>query len=121
MKSALENAIDSKVSVSVEPSSIEISGLTDDAKNALVDVPSADKLTLGELKVSLGDIETLLKRMKEQATTLENFAANTGSLSDAAGEIPALIKGVSDLNSGAKNLTAPTFYTQNASCRRTVL
>ena len=44
MKSALKSAIDNKVSVSVEPSSIEISGLTGDAKNALGDAPSADKL-----------------------------------------------------------------------------
>ena len=106
MKRALKSAIDSNVRVSVEPESIEISGLTGDAKKALGDAPSADRLTLGELKVSLGDIETLLKDMKTQAAILENFAANTGSLSDAAGEIPALIKGVSDLNSGAKNLTA---------------
>ena len=106
MKSALKNAIDSNVSVNVEPESIKISGLTGDAKNALGDAPSADKLTLGELKVSLGDIETLLKDMQTQAAILEKFAANTGSLSDAAGEIPALIKGVSDLNSGAKALTA---------------
>lgn len=98
MKSALKNAIDSNVSVNVEPESIKISGLTGDAKNALGDAPSADKLTLGELKVSLGDIETLLKDMQTQAAILEKFAANTGSLSDAAGEIPALIKGVSDLN-----------------------
>lgn len=106
MKRALKSAIDSNVRVSVEPESIEISGLTGDAKKALGDAPSADRLTLGELKVSLGDIETLLKDMKTQAAILENFAANTGSLSDAAGEIPALIKGVSDLNSGAKALTA---------------
>lgn len=106
MKRALKSAIDSNVRVSVEPESIEISGLTGDAKKALGDAPSADRLTLGELKVSLGDIETLLKDMKTQAAILENFAANTGSLSDAAGEIPALIKGVSDLNSGAKDLTA---------------
>ena len=106
MKNKLKNAIDSNVSVSVTPESIKISGLTDGAKNALGDAPSADKLTLGELNVSLGDIETLLKDMKTQAAILENFAANTGSLSDAAGEIPALIKCVSDLNSGAKALTA---------------
>ena len=106
MKNKLKSAIDNNVSVSAEPSSIEISGLASDAEKALGDAPSADKLTLGELNVSLGDIETLLKDMKTQAAILENFAANTGSLSDAAGEIPALIKGVSDLNSGAKALTA---------------
>ena len=85
-------------SARVEPSSIEISGLTGDARKALEDAPSADKLTLGKLKVSLGDIETLLEDMQTQADILEKFAANTGSLSDAVGEIPALIKGVSDLN-----------------------
>ena len=61
--------------MNVEPESIKISGLTGDAKNALGEAPSADKLTLGELNVSLGDIETLLKDMKTQAAILENFAA----------------------------------------------
>lgn len=109
MKSTLENAIDSKVSVSVEPSSIEISGLTGDAEKALVDAPSAEKLNIGKVNVGLSDMETLLKKLKDmqtQAAVLESFAANTGSLSDAANQIPDLIKGVDELNTGAKDLTA---------------
>ena len=43
-------------------------------------------------------METLLKDMKTQAAVLESFAANTGSLSDAASQIPDLIKGVDELN-----------------------
>ena len=106
MKSALKSAIDNNVSVSAEPSSIEISGLASDAEKALGDAPSAEKLNIGKVNVGLSDMETLLKDMKTQAAVLESFAANTGSLSDAASQIPDLIKGVDELNTGAQALTA---------------
>lgn len=106
MKSALKSAIDSKIGVSVEPKDVKISGTTDSAKEALDDAPKMDELTQGDLNVSLGYMESTLEDMKKQSEILEGFAKSTGSLSDAAGEIPALIKGVSDLNSGAKALTA---------------
>ena len=47
MKSALKSAIDNNVSVSAEPSSIEISGLACVAEKALGDAPSAEKLNIG--------------------------------------------------------------------------
>ena len=71
MKSALKSAIDNNVSVSAEPSSIEISGLASDAEKALGDAPSAEKLNIGKVNVGLSDMETLLKDMKTQAAVLE--------------------------------------------------
>ena len=107
MKSALKSAVDSQIDVSVDTGSISISGAASDAKAALGDKPAdLDKLDVGTINVSLDSMEALLKDMQKQATILEQFASNTAALSDAAGQIPALIKGVNELNNGAKALTA---------------
>ena len=69
MKSALKSAIDSNVSVSAEPSSIEISGLTSDAEKSIRKMLQVQRsLHIGKVECQDSVIwKTLLKDMKTQA------------------------------------------------------